>query len=371
MTQEPRFVAFNLEGMNETDKLVSNLLAASIDYMNFTALSNPTGYKKMNGSDVEILSCNSMKEVAPSVGFPRKRIELVSGHTFPDIILKECNYGVEIKSTQKDSWTSTGSSIVESSRSEEAGRIYMLFGKLGGTPEFMCKPYQQCLSNIAVTHAPRYLIDMKLKNKDNIFSKMHTEYDKFRKLPEAEKISKVRKYYIAKAKAEGKYEMPWWMGEATSVNLTFYSNLTKAEKQELKARAFILFSSIFNESSDLNKFKNLALWLCTTYSVLNSNMRDMFSAGGTIKFVNNKKLSAPYPHVVGELLKYNGLIRMLLKNPDEILMDNIHEFWDFEFNENNLYDSWTGMIERKFKSLDSLKYIPIRKLLYEDAIDNR
>ena len=60
MTQEPKFVAFNLEGMNNTDKLVSNLLSASIDYMNKTASQNPVGYKKMSGSDVEELSCSSM-----------------------------------------------------------------------------------------------------------------------------------------------------------------------------------------------------------------------------------------------------------------------------------------------------------------------
>lgn len=113
--------------------------------------------------------------------------------------------------------------------------------------------------------------------------------------------------------------------------------------------------------------KNLSLWLCTTYSVL-TNMRDMFSAGGTIKYVDNKKLATPYPHVVGELLKYNSQIKKLLNNPDEVLMDNIHEFWDFEFNENDLYESWVSMIERKFKSLDTLKYIPIRQLLYDNAL---
>ena len=114
MTQEPKFVAFNLEGMNNTDKLVSNLLSASIDYMNKTASQNPVGYKKMSGSDVEELSCSSMKTVAPRVGMPEDRIDLVSGHVFPDIILHTYNYGVEIKSTQKDAWTSTGSSIVVS-----------------------------------------------------------------------------------------------------------------------------------------------------------------------------------------------------------------------------------------------------------------
>lgn len=103
MNTEPRFVAFNLQGMNNTDKLVASLLSESINYMNETAHKQPHSYMNLSGSDVEVLSCKSMKEVAPSLGFPQERIDLISGHVFPDIILHDYNYGVEIKSTQKDS----------------------------------------------------------------------------------------------------------------------------------------------------------------------------------------------------------------------------------------------------------------------------
>lgn len=366
MIQEPRFVAFNLEGMNETDKLVNSLLSASIDYMNKTAARDPSGYGSLSGSQVEKLSCNSMKEVAPSVGFPRERIDLVSGHVFPDIILHSYNYGVEIKSTQKDSWTSTGSSIVESSRSPETDRIYMLFGKLGGSPEFRCKPYQQCLSNIAVTHSPRYLIDMNLSNKDNIFSKMKTDYDDFRILLENDKINKVRQYYIAKAKAEGKYEMPWWMGETTNVNLSFYNDLSVEEKSEIQARACILFQSLYSKDSR-NRYRPISLWLCNNYSLLCPNMRDDFSAGGQCTSINGELLKKPYPHIVQEILNNQDTIKALLYHPDEDILMGIHDFWDFDYDANDLYGSWLDMIESCFDENPQLSFVPIRELLENNA----
>jgi len=233
MEQEPKFVAFNLDGFNHIDQM-SSLLKETIIYMNKAVQIDPSGYNKLSGSDVEKLSLKSLKEIAPTINFSPDRIELISGHIFPDILLHKTKYGVEIKSTQKDAWTSTGSSIVESTRDKDAERIYMLFGKLGGQPEFRCKPYQLCLSNIAVTHSPRYLIDMNLTSDSNIFAKMNTDYEVFRHLDEGKKISCVRQYYIKKAKAEKKYEMPWWMGETTNVNLSFYNDLPASEKNILQ-----------------------------------------------------------------------------------------------------------------------------------------
>jgi len=366
MNTEPRFVAFNLQGMNNTDKLVASLLSESINYMNETAHKQPHSYMKLSGSDVEVLSCKSMKEVAPSLGFPQERIDLISGHVFPDIILHDYNYGVEIKSTQKDSWTSTGSSIVESSRNEEAERIYMLFGKLGGMPEFRCKPYQQCLSNIAVTHAPRYLIDMRLNSSDNIFSKMNTDYNDFRLLPETEKISKVRQYYKEKAKNENKYEMPWWMGETTSVNLSFYNDLTIDDKSGIIARACILFKSLYSKDSKI-RYKQISLWLCNNYSLLCPNMRDDFSAGGQCFVINGEQLRRPYPHIVAELLKNHDRIKALLYHPDEDILRSIDEYWDFPYKKDDLYGSWLDMIEDCFNRNPQLSYVPIRELLEENA----
>lgn len=366
MIQEPRFVTFNLEGMNNTDKLVNSLLSNSIKFMNESVSNNPIDYKSMSGSDIEEFSLASMKEVASSVSFPKERIHLVRNHIFPDILLKETGYGVEIKSTQKDAWTSTGSSIIESSRNEDVERIYMLFGKLGGIPEFRCKPYQQCLSNIAVTHAPRYLIDMNLDQEDSIFAKMQTEYDNFRQLPETDKISKVRKYYIDKARKEKKHEMPWWMGETTKVNLSFYNDLSVDDKNEILARACILFKSLYNKDNK-NRYRPISLWLCNNYSLLCPNMRDDFSAGGQCTILNGKTLERPYPHIVQEILKNHSRIKDLLNHPDEDILMSIHDYWDFPYNANDLYNSWLDMIEECFKENPQLSFVPIRKHIEDDA----
>ncbi|MBM6993664.1 MAG: hypothetical protein I3J02_10460 [Prevotella sp.] len=368
MEQDSRFIAFDLDGMNHVDQLVNELLTLSVSYMNGEALlESPHHYRTMSGADVEKLSYESMKSVAPQVGFDVDRIDLISGHVFPDIILHNTRYGVEVKSTQKDAWTSTGSSIVESTRDINTDRVYMLFGKLGGIPEFRCKPYQQCLSNIAVTHSPRYLIDMNLSEEDNIFSKMNTKYDDFRQFEENMKISKVREYYLQKAKAEHKYEMPWWMGESTSVNLSFYNDLSKIEKSIIQARACILFRSLYQKDSH-NRYRPISLWLCNSYSLLCPNMRDDFSAGGKCTVINGKKLEKPYPHIVRELLLSHQQIKTLLINPDEDILRGIHDFWDFDYDENNLYASWLEMIVECFKNNPELSFIPIRELLESNAV---
>ncbi|MBF1626535.1 MAG: hypothetical protein HXO47_05240 [Prevotella sp.] len=366
MEQHQRFVTFNLDGFNHVDQMVNTLLGETITYMNKIACITPERYSKMSGGDVEILSLQSLKEIAPSINFPKERIELISGHVFPDILLHETSYGVEIKSTQKDAWTSTGSSIVESTRDKKTDRIYMLFAKLGGHPEFRCKPYQLCLSNIAVTHSPRYLIDMNLSSNNNIFAKMNTDYEIFRQLDEGKKISCVRQYYIKKAKEEKKYEMPWWMGETTNVNLSFYNDLQASEKNILQAKACILFRSLYQKDTK-NRYKPISLWLCNYYSLLCPNMRDDFSAGGKCTHINGEKLEEAYPHIVFELLQNHQLIKDILSNPDEDILNGIKDFWDFPYKESNLYGSWLKMIESTFHENPQLSFIPICDLLSAGA----
>lgn len=365
---EQQFVTFNVDGMNDVDKMVEHLLGNTLAYMNENAKATPEAISKLSASEVEKLSYDSLVEVAPSINFPKERIELVSGHVFPDILLHETSYGVEIKSTKHDKWTSVGSSVVESTRDEDTERIYMLFAKLGGEPSFRCKPYQKCLSKIAVTHSPRYLIDMNLDDADNIFALMNTDYDEFRTLNEADKIKHITKYYIEKAKTEGKHEMPWWMGKTSNINLAFYADQPIEAKRILKAKALILFSSVFNEKGDNNKYKDLSLWLCTHHSLLCANMRDMFTAGGNIKYIDDRILDKPYPHIVGELLRYLPLIKEILGNPDKDIMESIEERWECHYDKSHLYESWVSIIEEKFLSQESLKDIPIRELIEKNAV---
>ena len=358
-----------MEGMNQTDELISKLMTRSIENMNDRAKENPQLYSKMNGSDVEELSYSSIQEVAPSIPFNPERICLISGHTFPDIIINDTTYGVEIKSTQKDAWTSTGSSIVESTRYEGIERIFMLFGKLGGQPEFCCKPYQLCLSSIAVTHSPRYLIDMNLSEKDTIFSKLNTEYEDFRVLSENEKVSFLRKYYLAQAKKRKnesllKNKMPWWIGEQNGVNMNFYNDLSSSAKLSLMPRLFAIFPILFNSNPD-KRFKAVAIWLCDRYSLLCYNMRDSFTAGGQIISYNGKELDKKqrFPAIIGKLIKHLDDIKKLLRNPDEELLMDIKNFWDFEYNEKKLLESWTKALKKEFSLNKNLKFIDIQGII--------
>lgn len=146
--------------------------------------------------------------------FDANEVKLISGQRFPDIIAEKY-YGIEVKMTKKNHWTSIGSSIVESTRDKYVEDIYVLFAKMGGEfPEFLCRPYQDVMYDIVASHSPRYLIDMKLDNGHTIFDKMNVSYDEFRTDPHS--IDKARNYYRQKAIDNNKLEMPWWVTSENS-----------------------------------------------------------------------------------------------------------------------------------------------------------
>lgn len=243
-------IAIREKSSEKADVAFKDFMSLLEKEMNERAIKTPGRYCGSLGKDLERDTLATMKDIAPQTPFNPNNIELVSGQRFPDIIA-ESYYGVEVKSTKENHWTSTGSSIVESTRVPNVERIYMLFGKLGGErAEFKCRPYEDCLYDIAVTHSPRYLIDMKLEKSQTIFSKMGISYDTLRTSDDA--INTVRKYYRDKAKAENRAEMPWWLGESNYGNTVKMSvrlwggKSYKEENRRLQAKMFILFPEVLN-----------------------------------------------------------------------------------------------------------------------------
>lgn len=354
-------VTIHKRDIHSANAAFSEFMKLSEKEFNMRSRRTPNLYKGISPMKLEEVTRDLLRDVAPQTPFRPEDIILVSGHSFPDIKATDF-YGIEVKSTKEDKWTSIGSSIIESTRNVTVENIYMLFGKLGGVfPEFRFRPYQDCLSDIAVTHLPRYLINMDLSDKENIFVKMNNPYDNFRLLEEHEKISEVRKYYIQKAKAEGKKEMPWWMGETSNVNLSFYNDLPTETKNEMMVRCYIIFYSMY-DSDPQARYKTIAFWLCNHYSLLCPNMRDFFSAGGICSIPINGVITQ-CPHIVGELLEKIPYIKKLLDNPDEDLIKDIENFWDFQYDKFNLFDSWINMLELHFSRNMKLNKIPIRKLI--------
>ena len=143
------------------------------EIMNAKALKEPEYFIGKGAQKLEPEVKLAMDEAAKNTPF-ENTIKIISGQKFPDIVAAKY-YGLEVKSTKENQWTIIGGSVAEGTRVEDVEYINLIFGKLHKPVEFRVKRYQDCLSDIAVTHSPRYKIDMNLGENDTIFSKMGIE----------------------------------------------------------------------------------------------------------------------------------------------------------------------------------------------------
>lgn len=343
MEDQSRIIAIRKRDISLARQAFSELMHCTEDIMNEKARTSPESFRNINPSELETLSVNSIKVACHGSPFSPDQVHLISGHRFPDIVA-ENYYGVEVKQTNSNTWTSIGSSIVETTRVELVEDIYMLFGKLGGdVPEFKCRPYQDVLYDIAVTHSPRYMINMELDEKGTIFHKMGTTYDSFRK--SADKISRVRQYFRELATRQKREEMPWWitnenMDKANSFNIRLWHSLDMNEKRRLRAKCMILFPEALNPDRNKNKYNNVTLWLCSCNQVVNPNIRDMFSAGGTITHIDGTRLDRPVAQVFNTIVEYADEIRGMLDHPDPELYLMIKEFNPTLLQGTDPYGQW-------------------------------
>lgn len=273
-----------------------SLMRRTDELLNHDALRRPEYYAGRSGNPLEDDVKAALDECAKGTRF-ENTIEKISGQKFPDIIAAKY-YGVEVKSTKENHWTSTGSSILESSRISDVERIFMTFGKLGGTPiEFLSRPYEECLCGIAVTHMPRYLIDMRLKQGETIFDKIGIPYDELRLLDNP--IAPVSKYYRSKLKPG---ESLWWAGDAADetvpATIRLWSQIPTEEKRRYTVYGCANFPEVFGGNYD-----RYALWL-TSQGVVDPHIRDQFSAGG----------QEPMLLSDGTIVKFPGVYRRVTHN---------------------------------------------------------
>ncbi len=340
MKQADNIITIRRADISKANEAFAYLMAKSESILN----DNAEKLKKISATDLEAVSVDFIQRACNDTPFRPEEVKLISGHKFPDICLEQF-YGVEVKSTIKDKWTSTGSSIVESTRIKDVDLIYMLFGKLGGDmPQFRIRPYADILSDIAVTHSPRYLIDMTLESGKSIFDKMGTTYDEFR--TSKDMITKVRTYHKAIAQKNGKSEMPWWISpeeteRTTSFNIRLWSDLSIQEKNYIQAMAMILFPEAITPRPSTIKYNNLSLWLCSYYQVINHSIRDIFSAGGQINYVNGEKLPKPIPKIFKNIIDLSPIVEEILNEKSLDTQHLINEFNDSLLKSPlSLYEAW-------------------------------
>ncbi len=218
-------------------------------------------------------------------------IKQTGTNAFPDVIANGY-FGIEVKMTVSDHWTSTGNSVLESSRIESVEKIYIMFGKFGGMMDIRFRLYQECLPEISVTHSPRYRINMELPTGKSIFDKIGIDYDTLRK--DDNTIQKIKEYYRSKLK-DG--EALWWIDQEASEKdaspiIRPFRNLSSKEKENFITESMVLFPEIFGSNN--TKFERAAAYLITEYNAVSANLRDVFTAGGKVSLkVGGKKKLVP------------------------------------------------------------------------------
>lgn len=318
------------------------ILKWTTEELNRDSIRRPEYYKSRSGTKLEKDIYLLLKRASKGTIF-ENTIEIASGQKFPDIIANGY-FGIEVKTTKSNSWTSTGSSIVESTRVESVEKIYLLFGKLSTPIKFKAKPYESCLSDIVVTHSPRYKIDMELGENETIFEKMNVSYDVFRK--DKNSINIVKDYYKKILQPEQKL---WWIDsepiddQAVSPIVKMWSTLSIEEKRAIQIKGLCWFPEIFGNST--NKYNRFALWLVTQKGVVVTSLRDIFTSGGRMDIVTEENKWKKQPQI---LYKISELKEEIVSEISRATIEWIDEFWNIDvFGINDEYkriEIWIDLV---------------------------
>lgn len=212
----------------------------------------------------------------------------------------------------------------------------MTFGKLGAPVSFKSRPYEECLSGISVTHYPRYQIDMELQQGETIFDKMGIPYDELRKMDNP--VAPVSRYYKSKLKPG---ESLWWGADeveevAAPPILRLWTSLSAEQKNFYTVQGYVLFPEILSYHSTI-KYQRYALWLATNCSIINTNIRDQFSAGGKVTITTQNGVYEKVPAAFGRIAKNRDLIVETIMNANEnVLCEN----WQVNRIESNRLSQW-------------------------------
>ncbi len=338
---------------NKNCAVFADLLNKTVLQLQTDANKNTKHYLKRGGLLLEKDVFKCINDKAQGTIFDGN-IELISGQKFPDIVAyvnQNKAYGLEVKTTQTNKWKSTGSSIFEGTRVENVENIYLLFGKLSNPIEFKYRKYEECLYSVAITHSPRYLIDMNIEKRESIFSKIGIDYDTLRK---SDNPFEPIKNFLRQGLKDG--EDLWWAdneNENIGLNIRLWSNLSPAEKKQLRVLSLSYFPILFGDNQ--KKYTQLATWMVARFGVVNHALRDTFTAGGTIK-IAGIEFPKIFEHIENDLDD-------IIQNVDKIKKDDIYYYWKIAAFTGNNAKEWKKQCLKNCTYLDKNQFDIIKKLL--------
>jgi len=311
-----------------------------------------------SGEEFETILFSEIKEVCENKGI--RDCRRTGKQTFPDIIIWP--YGLEAKSTISNSWTSTGNSIVETTRVPDLTEIYMYFLKQDkkGANDIRYRPYNECLSDIVVTHSPRYKIDMTLTKDQSIFKKMGVSYEEF---CEEDTIKLAKEYYRSALKPG---EELWWIDQPEEAGMApiikTFSDLDSKTQRAFKIESMVYFPEVF--SSSTRKYIKATLHLLQQYQATCSSLRDLFTAGGRMIVTIQRGKKVKVPKIFYNLHVNAKTIKQLL---NELDTDDLAKIWNVKMNSGEKSETiWLRLLD-KYSEISEPKASDIYKAGLRDS----
>ena len=334
------------------------LLGSTIDKLNIHAQKSSKKVATLLGRNLEPYVRDVMSDLAVGTVFENS-IELIGGQKFPDIVAKKY-YGIEVKTTTQNHWKTTGNSVFEGTRVDSVERIFMLFAKLASPIEFRCRPYEEVLSEIVVTHSPRYLIDMNLQEGKTIFDKIKMPYDELRN--KENPIKPIVDYYKSKLKPG---EELWWIdaennSKPSSIVIKIWNKLSNGEKQNIRNSAMVFFPEIFDSKN--SKYDRIPVWLVNHQSVVCKNVRDIFTAGGKGDYVIGINVYQKVPRIFLNLFdNIPSIVETIMQTP----AFELSEYWEIKTTDKKKLFDWIDLVADHAKKIKDAKHLNIKQILTE------
>lgn len=255
-------------------------------------------------------------------------------NAFPDIRVN--GYGIEVKFTSKDKWTSTGNSIFESMRDKDVQDIYLIFGKMGGIPEVRWSRYEESITNVRVANAPRFDVDLSGKQ-TSLFNQLNVSYNVFSKLDQQEKMKIVREHARKNLRQGGRM---WWLDDSHSLPaaIRIYRTLDSDEKKRLRAEVALLCPEVVGPRTRHGKYDNASLYLIAHHGVIAPQVRDLFSAGS----VGARSGKRGHKYIIDSLKNIEAEMRQATTYLE---MEVIVEYWGFSSSTKQRIKHWLELAD--------------------------
>lgn len=265
-------------------------------------------------------------------------------HAFPDIAVN--GFGIEVKYTKKDSWLAVGNSVFEGMRDPDVGSVYVVFGKMGGWPEVRWRRYQECVTHVRISHAPRFVIEM--EDPDSLFDKIGVPYVDFADLSPDEKMKHIREYSRSRL-AEG--QRLWWLEDQAEqsqeqqahtwpAEVSLYVDLDQSDKDKYRAEAALLCPGVVRPRTAKYKYVDPALYMLRQHGVFCPHARDLYSAGSAAYRESDERGGN---HILRALL----FLEQHMRDAASYLDDQLFvEYWGYSCAPSDRIDEWLRQADK-------------------------